>query len=108
MQKTYIDTVRLLLDAAPEVFRGGVFAMKGGTAINLFVHDMPRLSVDIDLVYPDWSASRADALRAIADEFAAIAAACSESGSRRSPCARRRSARASLSSSARIAAVPRW
>jgi len=73
MQKTYIDTVRLLLDAAPEVFRGGVFAMKGGTAINLFVHDMPRLSVDIDLVYPDWSASRADALRAIADEFAAVA-----------------------------------
>ena len=73
MQKTYIDTVRLLLDAAPEVFRGGVFAMKGGTAINLFVHGMPRLSVDIDLVYPDWSASRADALRAIADELAAIA-----------------------------------
>jgi predicted nucleotidyltransferase component of viral defense system len=73
MQQTYIDTVRLLLDAAPEVFRGGVFAMKGGTAINLFVHDMPRLSVDIDLVYPDWSASRADALRAIGDELAAIA-----------------------------------
>jgi len=73
MQQTYIDTVRLLLDAAPEVFRGGVFAMKGGTAINLFVHGMPRLSVDIDLVYPDWSASRADALRAIADELAAIA-----------------------------------
>ena len=73
MQQTYIDTVRLLLDAAPEVFRGGVFAMKGGTAINLFVHGMPRLSVDIDLVYPDWSAPRADALRAIADELAAIA-----------------------------------
>jgi hypothetical protein len=58
MQKAYIDTVRLLLDAAPAVFEGGVFAMKGGTAINLFVHDMPRLSVDIDLVYPDWSSPR--------------------------------------------------
>ena len=80
MQQTYIDTVRLLLDAAPEVFRGGVFAMKGGTAINLFVHDMPRLSVDIDLVYPDWSASRADALRAIADEFAAVAGDCRPRG----------------------------
>ena len=73
MQKAYIDTVRLLLDAAPAVFDGGVFAMKGGTAINLFVHDMPRLSVDIDLVYPDWSSPRDEALRAIADEFAAIA-----------------------------------
>jgi hypothetical protein len=27
------------------------FALKGGTAINLFVQDMPRLSVDIDLTY---------------------------------------------------------
>jgi predicted nucleotidyltransferase component of viral defense system len=27
------------------------FALKGGTAINLFVRDMPRLSVDIDLMY---------------------------------------------------------
>jgi hypothetical protein len=27
------------------------FALKGGTAINFFVRDMPRLSVDIDLVY---------------------------------------------------------
>ncbi len=29
----------------------GIFALKGGTAINLFVRDMPRLSVDIDLTY---------------------------------------------------------
>jgi predicted nucleotidyltransferase component of viral defense system len=28
-----------------------VFALKGGTAINLFYRDMPRLSVDIDLTY---------------------------------------------------------
>ena len=27
------------------------FALKGGTAINLFIRDLPRLSVDIDLVY---------------------------------------------------------
>lgn len=27
------------------------FALKGGTAINFFVRDMPRLSVDIDLTY---------------------------------------------------------
>ena len=41
MDKAYIETVRLLLAVAPEVFRGSVFAMKGGTALNLFVHDMP-------------------------------------------------------------------
>lgn len=27
------------------------FALKGGTAINLFVRNLPRLSVDIDLAY---------------------------------------------------------
>lgn len=35
----------------PEVATEPVFALKGGTAINLFHRDMPRLSVDIDLVY---------------------------------------------------------
>ena len=49
MDKTYADTVRLLLAAAPDVFANDIFAMKGGTAINLFVRDMPRLSVDIDV-----------------------------------------------------------
>lgn len=73
MDKAYVDTVRLLLTVAPEVFRGGVFAMKGGTALNLFVHDLPRLSVDIDLAYPVWATPRDEALRAIADELAAIA-----------------------------------
>ena len=28
-----------------------MFALKGGTAINLFYRDLPRLSVDIDLTY---------------------------------------------------------
>lgn len=73
MDRAYVDTVRLLLTVAPEVFRGGGFAMQGGTALNLFVLDMPRLSVDIDLAYPEWGSSRDEALRAIADELAAIA-----------------------------------
>ena len=47
----YGDTVRLLLDVIPATLRSPRFAMKGGTAINLFVLDMPRLSVDIDLAY---------------------------------------------------------
>ncbi len=42
MDKAYADTVRLLLTAAPDVFANDIFAMKGGTAINLFVQDMPR------------------------------------------------------------------
>jgi predicted nucleotidyltransferase component of viral defense system len=73
MDKIYADTVRLLLTVAPEVFANEVFAMKGGTAINLFVQDMPRLSVDIDVVYLPWSVPRDEALRAINQEMAAIA-----------------------------------
>lgn len=41
MDKAYADTVRPLLTAAPDVFANDIFAMKGGTAINLFVQDMP-------------------------------------------------------------------
>ena len=51
MDKTYIDAVKLMLRIAPDVFAGNPFALKGGTAINLFVREMPRLSVDLDLVY---------------------------------------------------------
>src|SRR5690606_16098595 len=39
--------------------------LKGGTAINLFVRDMPRLSVDLDLVFPDHTLSREQALARI-------------------------------------------
>ncbi|HCT3651767.1 TPA: nucleotidyl transferase AbiEii/AbiGii toxin family protein [Pseudomonas aeruginosa] len=73
MDKTYADTVRLLLAIAPEVFANDIFAMKGGTAINLFVRDMPRLSVDIDVVYLPWQTPRDEALQAINQELAAIA-----------------------------------
>ena len=50
-----------------------LFAMKGGTAINLFVGDMPRLSVDIDVVYLPWQTPRDEALQAVNQELAAIA-----------------------------------
>jgi hypothetical protein len=73
MDKTYADTVRLLLAVTPDVFAGDIFAMKGGTAINLFLQDMPRLSVDIDVVYLPWQTPRDDALRSINEELAAIA-----------------------------------
>ncbi len=47
----YRNQVRLLLDILPEVALESCFALHGGTAINLFIRDMPRLSVDIDLTY---------------------------------------------------------
>ncbi|TLF47023.1 nucleotidyl transferase AbiEii/AbiGii toxin family protein [Maribacter aurantiacus] len=47
----YRFQVALLLDVLPEVAKEDCFALHGGTAINLFVREMPRLSVDIDLTY---------------------------------------------------------
>ena len=47
----YYPQVALLMDVLPLVAKERCFALKGGTAINLFVRDLPRLSVDIDLTY---------------------------------------------------------
>ena len=43
--------VVLLVELLPLVAREPCFALKGGTAINLFIRNLPRLSVDIDLTY---------------------------------------------------------
>jgi predicted nucleotidyltransferase component of viral defense system len=43
--------VRLLLRVLPEFSTISVLALKGGTAINLFVQDLPHLSVDLDFAY---------------------------------------------------------
>jgi predicted nucleotidyltransferase component of viral defense system len=51
MKATYENQVRLLLAVLPFVAAERCFALKGGTAINLFERDLPRLSVDIDLTY---------------------------------------------------------
>lgn len=47
----YMRQVDLLVRTLPFIARHEAFALKGGTAINLFYRDMPRLSVDIDLTY---------------------------------------------------------
>jgi len=47
----YRSQVELLLRVLPYVAKEKIFALKGGTAINLFVRELPRLSVDIDLTY---------------------------------------------------------
>ena len=65
MDRAYIDTVRLMLRTCPDVFAGDLFALKGGTAINLFVREMPRLSVDLDLVYVKHATPRKAALEEI-------------------------------------------
>ena len=47
----YRDRLKLLVEILPVLDREPRFALKGGTAINLFEHDLPRLSVDIDLTW---------------------------------------------------------
>ena len=65
MNQVYLDTARLMTRVAPLVFADNIFALKGGTAINLFLRDMPRLSVDLDLVFVDRHLSRDKALGSI-------------------------------------------
>lgn len=47
----YRRQVQLLVRTLPLVAEEDCFALKSGTAINLFHRNMPRLSVDIDLTY---------------------------------------------------------
>jgi len=47
----YFKQAKLLLQVLPSIDKTNCFALKGGTAINFFHRDMPRLSVDIDLTY---------------------------------------------------------
>lgn len=60
----YRHQVALLIETLPFVAAERDFALKGGTAINLFVRSMPRLSVDIDLTYLP-VAGRTESLAAI-------------------------------------------
>lgn len=66
-----MDQTRLMLRAMPHVAAEECFALKGGTAINFFVWDMPRLSVDIDLTYLPIE-PREPSLRAISDALLRI------------------------------------
>jgi predicted nucleotidyltransferase component of viral defense system len=80
MTPIYLDTARLLTQAAPLVFVDDTFALKGGTAINLFVRDMPRLSVDLDLVFPDYKLPREHALARINEAIRQAAARLNKRG----------------------------
>lgn len=47
----FYPQVKLLLDVLPYIAKESCFSLKGGTAINLFIRDFPRLSIDADLTY---------------------------------------------------------
>jgi predicted nucleotidyltransferase component of viral defense system len=64
VRDAYGAQVALLVRLLPFIAAEPVFALKGGTAINLFYRDMPRLSVDIDLTYLPVK-DRAESLREI-------------------------------------------
>jgi predicted nucleotidyltransferase component of viral defense system len=80
MNPIYVQTVNLLLDITPTVFQTPRFAMKGGTALNLFVQNLPRLSVDIDVVFINPLADRDTALEEIAQEIQRINSAVTAMG----------------------------
>jgi len=63
--------VRLVIECLPQVAKQDCFALKGGTAINLFLRDFPRVSVDIDLTYLPLRA-RDESLGAISDALLRI------------------------------------
>lgn len=69
MDRQYVDAVRLLLMVAPVIFESPRFALKGGTALNLFVQDLLRLSVDIDVAFTDHAMERESALIAIGNDL---------------------------------------
>jgi predicted nucleotidyltransferase component of viral defense system len=66
MNENYIKQVQLLLRVLPLIETEKCFALKGGTAINLFYRNLPRLSVDIDLLYIPMD-DREEALKNIRD-----------------------------------------
>jgi len=70
----YRKQVALLVRTVPRVAPETCFALKGGTAINLFLRNMPRLSVDLDLTYVPVS-DRASSLKEIAAAMKRIAEA---------------------------------
>jgi len=74
LSERYRRQVALLIAVMPFVAAEKDFALKGGTAINLFVRDMPRLSVDIDLTYLP-VAPRPESLAAIDAAMKRMAAA---------------------------------
>lgn len=71
INQSYINQADLLLQVIPHIATEKTLALKGGTAINLFLRNMPRLSVDIDLTYLPFD-TRETALTNINDSLGRI------------------------------------
>ncbi|MDY0136145.1 MAG: nucleotidyl transferase AbiEii/AbiGii toxin family protein [Thiomicrospira sp.] len=80
----YFKQVQLLVSVLPILQEHPVFALKGGTAINLFVRDLPRLSVDIDLAYQPIK-GREESVKDIHEHLFAIASTLRLQGLRVQP-----------------------
>lgn len=80
MTPEYLAIARLLVEVAPAVFESESFALKGGAAINLFLRDLPRLSVDLDLVLTDYQLPRNEALETIRQRLLEAKARLDERG----------------------------
>ncbi len=80
-ESRYFKQAALMLRLLPLVARLDCFALKGGTAINFFVEQMPRLSVDIDLVYLPLR-DRSGAIKAIGIVLEELAASIERLGYR--------------------------
>ena len=72
MDISYKNQVKLLVEILPYIAKEKCFALKGGTAINLFYNNLQRLSVDIDLTYIGFE-NRNIACQNINDAFKRIA-----------------------------------
>jgi predicted nucleotidyltransferase component of viral defense system len=73
INNSFYKQVELLISVIPIVNEETIFALKGGTAINLFLRDLPRLSVDIDLTYTEIK-DRATSFKEIEEALKRIAA----------------------------------
>lgn len=71
INQSYLNQADLLLRVIPHIATEKILGLKGGTAINLFLRDMPRLSVDIDLTYLPFD-NRETALTNISDSLGRI------------------------------------
>ena len=74
LRKHYEAQAKLLMEVQPYVAAEKAFALKGGTAINMYYRELPRLSVDIDIAYLPVH-DRAESLRAIDAAFSRIVTA---------------------------------
>ena len=71
INQSYLNQADLLLQVIPHIATEKTLGLKGGTAINLFLRNMPRLSVDIDLTYLPFD-NRETALTNISDSLGRI------------------------------------